>query len=204
MAYFPFFVEIEGKNCLIVGGGPVGYRKASQLLDYGPCITVVAKSVIPAFDGLKGIRIIRREFEAEDLDGIDFAVVCTGNEAVNRMAARLCREKRIPVNAADLKEDCSFLFPSLIRDRAVTVGITTSGKSPAMAAFLKREIERALPKFSGRLAEKLGEYREYIKMRTDSAAVRAAVFERLVKLGMKHDGNLTDEMVELTLDAEDK
>ena len=68
MAYFPMFVELEGRPCLIVGGGAVALRKARKLLPYGPCLTVVAQSFVPELEALEGAALCRARLFAALFD----------------------------------------------------------------------------------------------------------------------------------------
>ena len=145
MAYFPFFMDIEGQRCLIVGGGIVACRKVEVLLDYGPEIVVVSPEMTDRMvrygetaDGK--VTLLCREYQEEDLDGVDFVVAATADEELNRRISLVCRERRIPVNVVDVREECSFIFPALIKDEDITVGISTGGSSPTIAQYLKGKI----------------------------------------------------------------
>ncbi|MEI3140615.1 MAG: bifunctional precorrin-2 dehydrogenase/sirohydrochlorin ferrochelatase [Lawsonibacter sp.] len=110
MAYFPFFVDLEGQRGLIVGGGTVALRKAEKLLPYGPALTVVAPEPVSELAALP-VELTRREFQPEDLDRADFVIAATDNEEENHRISALCQGRKIPVNVVDDKEACSFLFP---------------------------------------------------------------------------------------------
>ena len=112
MAYFPFFVDLEGQRGLIVGGGTVALRKAEKLLPYGPALTVVAPEPVSELAALP-VELTRREFQPEDLDRADFVIAATDNEEENHRISALCQGRKIPVNVVDDKEACSFLFPAL-------------------------------------------------------------------------------------------
>lgn len=145
MAYFPFFVDLSGRRGLIAGGGAVALRKAQGLLPYGPRLTVAAPELRGEFWELEDVEVLRRPFEEGDLEGCDFAVAATDDRGVNRRVAALCRERRIPVNVADSREESTFLFPALLRRGALSVGVSTSSASPAAAAVLRDRFARALP-----------------------------------------------------------
>ena len=145
MAYFPMFVELEGRPCLIVGGGAVALRKARRLLPYGPCLTVVAQSFVPELEALEGAALYRRAFRPRDVEGQALVVAATGDGALNREIAALCRARRIPVNAVDDKDNCTFLFPALVRRGPLSIGISTGGASPTAAVYVKEKIEAAPP-----------------------------------------------------------
>lgn len=145
MAVFPLFMELEGKSCLVVGGGQVALRKARTLCDYGAHVTVVAKRALQAFYELDRVTVILRAFVAEDLEGMQLAFVAVDDAACSAQVAALCREKRIPVNVADVPKLCDFYFPALVRRGEVVVGISTGGGSPALAAGLRQKIDALLP-----------------------------------------------------------
>lgn len=198
MAYFPFFVDIEGKKCLIVGGGRIAYQKAVVLLEYGPVITVVAPHISPEMELLSKenqdrLRLKRRDFRDSDLHKIDFAVAGTSDEGVNRRISHLCKEQNIPVNVVDAQEECSFIFPALIKEKNITVGISTGGSSPTIAQYLKKNFKQAIPEGFGDLAEQLGEYREMVKEAVDSLPVRKSIFKTMVEEGIRQGGTFTRE-----------
>ncbi|MBR1691793.1 MAG: bifunctional precorrin-2 dehydrogenase/sirohydrochlorin ferrochelatase [Lachnospiraceae bacterium] len=148
MAAFPLFVELEQYPCLVVGAGLVASRKIHTLLSYGARVTVTAPRVCDEVKRLaERNRIIlhRRSFEPDDLTGKGLVFVATDDEAVSHEVAALCRQRHIFVNVADVKPECDFYFPALVRRGDVVVGISTGGKSPALAKELRKEIDRRLP-----------------------------------------------------------
>ena len=145
MAYFPLFVELEEKPCLIVGGGTVALRKAEKLLCCGARLTAVAPAFAPGWDALAGrAALLRRAFCPADVDGQTLVIAATDDAAVNTAVAAQCRDARIPVNTVDDPGNCTFLFPALVRRGALCVGISTGGASPTAAADVRRRIEAAL------------------------------------------------------------
>lgn len=205
MAYFPFFVDIEGRRCLIVGGGVVACRKVEVLMDYGPDILVVSPEMAERMErdceASKGkVRLLYREFAEEDLEGADFVVAATADEELNRRISALCRERRIPVNVVDVKDECSFIFPSLIKDGDITVGISSGGSSPTITQYLKKAFRAAIPEGFGGLARQLGGYRELVKSRVDSLPVRTEIFKEMVSEGIRQGGTFTREQAELLIE----
>ncbi|GLB28256.1 hypothetical protein LAD12857_01790 [Lacrimispora amygdalina] len=198
MAYFPFFVELEGKKCLIAGGGMVAYRKALVLKDFGPEITVVAVEMIPEMEQLasrceKYMTLIKRGFEDRDIQEADFVIAATSDEELNRHISVICRRRKIPVNVVDVQEECSFIFPALIKEEDIVVGISTGGSSPTIAQYLKKRFQEAIPSGFGMLASQLGTYRELVKEKVPSLAVRTEIFKTMVKEGIRQGGVFTRE-----------
>lgn len=215
MAYFPFFVDIENQDCLIAGGGTVALRKVEVLLPYGPRITVISPEIEPEMKELaKGLErngfgavggpgseagqiiLKRRQFSMEDLTGRDFVIAATDDAELNRRISDACRARRIPVNVVDVKEECSFIFPSIVREGDIVVGISSGGKSPTVTQYLKNQVRRGIPEGYGRLVDQLGNYRNFVKERVPDVADRTVIFKRMVDAGRENGCQLDDRLVE--------
>ena len=203
MAYFPFFVDLNGKTGLIVGGGAVALRKVRKLLPYGPRLTVVAPEFRPEFRELQGVELLRRPFEQTDLKDCDFAVVATDDRALNRDAAELCKERRIPVNVADSREDSTFLFPALLRRGELSVGVSASGASPAAAAWVRDRFAQALPENLEEILEFLEDVREPLRQAVPDGETRRRLLASLAVACMEAGRPLTEaELGRRLADAE--
>lgn len=192
MAYFPFFVDLEGQRGLIVGGGTVALRKAEKLLPYGPALTVVAPEPVSELAALP-VELTRREFQPEDLDRADFVIAATDNEEENHRISALCQGRKIPVNVVDDKEACSFLFPALVRRGNLSVGVSTGGSSPTAAIWLKEQIEGLLPEQTEEILTWLEAQRPPLKERLPDQRARAACFARLFAACLERGRPLTEE-----------
>lgn len=160
MSYFPFFVELSDKRGLIVGGGTVALRKVQKLLPYGPTLMVVAPEIGEALRTTEGLLLRERRFAQEDLMDADFVIAATDDHGLNRRVAELCKARRIPVNVADCKEACTFLFPALVKRGELSVGISTGGASPTAAVYCKDRFEELLPENFGEILAYLETARE--------------------------------------------
>ena len=145
MAHFPFFIDLDQKPGLVVGGGPVAARKIRTLLPYGPRLTVCAPSVLPELEALPGLTVRKEPFSPEVLEGAFFVIAATDDRELNRHIAGLCRGRNLPVNVADPGTESTFLFPSVVQRGSMTIGISTGGTSPTAAHVLKEQIEGLLP-----------------------------------------------------------
>lgn len=195
MAYFPFMIEISGKQCLVAGGGRLALHKVSILLNFGVRIKVVGEEICPELWDLGELQIIQREFEEGDIVGADFVVAATDDAALNERIADLCRQKDILVNAVDQKEACSFIFPALIQEKNLLISVSTGGNSPAAAAYVKRKLKSHIPAYYGDMVETLSEYRDYILEYIDSAEQRKEIFNRLLEYGDAHEGEIPKNVV---------
>lgn len=195
MAYFPFFVELAGASGLVAGGGKVALRKVEKLLPYGPRLTVIAPRIDEKILAMPGVVCLRRAFEPADLEGKDFAVAAAGDREVNHRIARLCRERKIPVNVVDDKEASSFLFPSLIKRGELSVGISTGGSSPSAAIYLKERFAEAVPKNLPEILDFLAGERANIRQAVSCGGRREALMKELFWACMEQGGPLTREEV---------
>lgn len=185
MSYFPFFMQIENADCLIVGGGKVALRKAEKLLPYGPRITVAAPEPTEEFSRFPEIKVLRTAWTESLAEGRDFVIAATDCREVNREVSRVCRERKIPVNVVDDRELCTFLFPSLVKNGELSIGISTGGASPSAAVYAKEKIREAIPDFIGELIEQLDVLRPLIRQMLPEEEKRAAVYKKLFAVSME-------------------
>lgn len=200
MAYFPFMIDIADKQVLIAGGGKVAYRKVLSMLDFGADVTVVSPEFCDELLGLyenmtgadtdsnKGrLTLIKRKVLPSDIDNAFVVIMATDDSSVNHEMAKLCRQKNILVNVVDVKDDCGFYFPAIIKDKDVTISVSTGGQSPLLAREIKRDIAGLVKKNYGDIAFKLGAVREEIKAKYKSEEERKTAFEKLFKELLEDD-----------------
>ena len=135
--------EIEGARVVLVGGGTVAAHKAQRLAPFGVQLVVCAHDVLPELKALA--HAVYTEYAPKLLDGASFAIAATDDRALNACVCADCRARHIPVNCVDDKENCDFFFPALIVRGEVSIGVSTGGASPLLAALLRDRIARALP-----------------------------------------------------------
>lgn len=200
MAYFPFFVDIKHKKCCIIGGGIVAYRKIEALLEFEADITVIAPyfcdEIMKLGDKLK---LIDRTFLETDVEDAFFVIAATDNPDVNTAISDACFKRNILINAVDEIDKCNFLFPAYMKRGAISIGVTTSGKSPVLAGQIKKNIAESLPEYYGDLVETLGEYRDYVKSKVVSVETRSAIFKELARLGIENNGKITANDVDYVI-----
>lgn len=193
MGYFPFFIDIKNKRIVIAGGGNVAFGKIGKLLPFEPEITVVAPEVCREIQALDGIKIIQREFEDSDPDGAFAVIAATDSSDLNGHIYRLCIEKNILINTVDDKDKCGFIFPALVKSGDVTVGISTSGKSPLFAKYLREYIEDELDDSMLSALEMLGKYRSYAKSIFPTQAQRKEALEAIFDMCLACGENAPDD-----------
>ena len=140
---FPIFLRLAGREVVLVGGGRVAATKIEGLLRAGAKVTVVAPEIRSELER-EGVTLLRREFEASDLDGAWFAVAA-GTHAVNRQVAEAAEERRIFVNAVDDPPSASAYAGGVFRRGSLTVAISTNGDAPALAGLMREGLEALVP-----------------------------------------------------------
>ena len=199
MAYFPMFVDMTKRECLIVGGGNVAYRKVIVMLDFGAKVTVVAEDICDELRKLtiddiasedktgsytankeNRITFIKRRFERKDCDGMEMVIAATDDNALNHEIAEYCKANGIMVNAVDQKADCSFIFPSYIKEKNLVAAFSSGGNSPVLTQYLKGKEQEILTPFLGELNEYMGQTREKVIAQYDTEAERKRVFKEIL------------------------
>ena len=165
MRPYPVFLLVEGKRCLVVGGGPVACRKALDLLECGALVTVTAESTSPEMEKLaarEGCTLLRRRFRPEDVRGAFLVFAATDDISVNAEISDICRDAGILVNAVDDPERCNFISGAVVRRGPLRIAVSTSGCSPKLAARIRCELEGRYDASFGEYVSFAGELREYI------------------------------------------
>ena len=200
MLYFPAFLKLDDKPVLLVGGGTVAARKAQLLLDAGATLTIVTPETIAAVDKLvdtRGVRLLRRRFRTDDVDGHWLVVSATGVADVERAVAQACDDARVFCNAVDDTDNCSFITPAVIDRSPIVVAVSSGGTAPVLARKLKSAIEALLPARIGALAALAGRWRARVAADLHSFASRLRFWERVF------DGQVADEVYAGRLPAAD-
>jgi len=187
MRFYPVNFLLEGKSCVVVGGGEVAARKVNGLLDAGAVVTVVSPEACEAIESLADegkLKWKKENWRAELAREAVLIVVATDDEAVNRRAAADARKARIPVNVADRPDDCDFVLPSILRRGPITVAVGTGGASPALAAHLRRQLQEVVGHEYAMAADILGKLREILEKTGVEPAMRGRMFKDLVEAGL--------------------
>jgi precorrin-2 dehydrogenase/sirohydrochlorin ferrochelatase len=147
MKYYPVFLNVADRSCLVVGGGDVAARKAETLVDAGARVTVVSPRVIEeilswASDGR--IELLQRPYRPDDLAGRTLAYAATDDDALHERIAADARSAGVLLNVVDRTQWCDFIVPSIARRGDLTVAVSTSGQSPALARRVRLDIEALL------------------------------------------------------------
>jgi len=184
MDFFPIFLDIRKRPCLVVGGGEVATRKVRSLLQSGAAVTVVSPELA---DGLHTLlrqnqfQHIAREFLPEDLQNAILVIAATNVQAVNEEVSRLAQQRNLPVNVVDQPHLCSFIMPSVIDRSPVMVAVSSGGASPVLARLLRARLETLIPGSYGRLGELVKRFRGAVKTKFTNGAERRKFWEDVLQ-----------------------
>ena len=179
--YYPAFVDVAGRRCVVIGGGKIGEEKARRLLDCGAVVTIVSPCITSGTHGLVDsarLAWISREYQPGDLKDALVAVVATNDSEVNEQVASEGRARNALVNVADAPDLCTFIAPSVVRRGEVTVAFSTGGASPALARKLREQITESRALEYADLAPLLSEVRA--ELRRVGAAVDPGRWQRSI------------------------
>ncbi len=181
MAYYPIFLELKGLSCLVIGGGEVACRKAKVLLACGAKVRVVSPALgagLKRLSSQRKIEWVRGSFKQGDLRGVALAVAATDSEPVNTRASAWARRRGVWINVVDRPALCSFILPSVVRRGRLVFAISTGGASPALAKWLRQDLQARYGKEWKRLLEGMAKIRSKVVKRVSSVRRRKEIFEK--------------------------
>lgn len=175
MDYYPIFLDLRNRPCLVVGGGAVATRKIRLLLKAKACVCVVSPTINHELeqwcrDGK--IEHLSCCFQAEHVQGKALVIATTDHAHVNQEVANAARALNVPVNVVDQPDLCTFISPALVDRNPLIIAISSAGKAPVLARQLRQRLEQWLPNQLGELAAWAGRWRERVKQRVPAARRR--------------------------------
>jgi len=174
--YYPIFLNLQGKKCVVVGGGKVALRKVTALLDCGADITVISPKphaqILKLFKN-KALQLVRRNYEPGDLRGAALSVAATHAKKINGKVAKEAKKDGIMVNVVDDAALSDFIIPSSFRRGDLSVAVSTSGRSPALAKKIRAKLEKTIGMEYANLVSLTAEIRSEIKRKGLRVSVKA-------------------------------
>jgi len=165
-SYYPAFLDLSGRKCIVFGGGRVALRKVRMLLEFGARIEVVAPELCAEMEGLRSEGSIEariRCFEPGDLAGAFVAIAATDDQNTNEHIASEARARGVLINVVDVPQLCDFVVPSYLRRGDLTIAISTSGGSPSLAKKVRIRLEKEFGEEYSALSKLAGEVRAEFK-----------------------------------------
>ena len=184
MRYYPVNLDIRNRKCLVVGGGDVGTRKVITLLDCGAIVVVVSPEVTEKIAELsnKGlIKLERRGFKPTDLDQIFLVIGATDNPELNRQIHTEAERFGMLCNIADRPEVCNFILPAIVNRGDLIIAISTSGKSPAFAKKMRKDLEKEFGTEYADFLTLMGGIRTKLLSEDHEPEAHKHLFENLIK-----------------------
>ena len=177
--YYMACLDLEGRDVLVVGGGSVALEKVEGLLTCGARVTVVAPRIFVDVERLD-VKLRRREYRSDDLDGRFLVVAATSVTEVNRRVFSDAEARGLLCNVVDVPDLCSFILPAVHRQGPIAVAVSTGGASPALAQRLRDDVAALVGPRHASLAEELRALRPWAKERYPTYAARRDFFQALV------------------------
>ncbi len=200
---YPVVLRLRGRRALVVGGGKVAARKAAGLLAADAHVVVVSPAFMPAFGRLvdaAALTLVERSYVPSDLEGMVVVVAATDDRRVNAQVSADARRGGVLVSVVDAPLESDFIVPAVVRRGDLLIAISTSGRSPALAGHLRRELELLVLDDWEVLVRLLGAARTRVQRAVGDADRRRHLLERLVSLDLlstlRHDGRqaVTDQI----------
>lgn len=160
---YPVVLDLEGRRCVVVGGGSIAEHKVRGLLEAGAAVTVVAQEATGGLRALAeqgALTLVPRAYRAGDLDGAFLAIAATDDTAVNAEVYGEARQRGVLLNAVDDSQHCDFAAPSVVRRGDLSISVSTAGKAPALARRLREVLSRQFGDEWGELVAVLASARE--------------------------------------------
>jgi precorrin-2 dehydrogenase/sirohydrochlorin ferrochelatase len=183
MRYYPVHLDIQNRNCLVVGGGSVGTRKVITLLGCGARVTVISPAVSDRLQELArsdALTIKKRAYQGRDLDGVFLVIGATDDETLNHRISDDAERRNTLCNIADRPEVCNFILPAIVHRDDLVITISTSGKSPALAKKLRQTLENQFGKEYGDFLRLLGAIRHKLLRTAHEPEIHKPLFEQLI------------------------
>jgi siroheme synthase-like protein len=166
MGFYPIFIDMSRRRCVVIGGGAVAQRRIKGLLAAGAAVTVVSPLITDALGDLVAqgaLRHVARVYQAGDLAGCQLAFVATGDSEVNQAVVSEAQLRGVWINSADDPENCDFILPAVVRRGELSIAISTGGASPATTRAVREELENYFTADYARLVQIAGAVRGELK-----------------------------------------
>lgn len=184
MRYYPVFLDLKNKKCVVIGGGSVAERKAVTLLSCKADVCVISPDITPRLRELakkKRLRYIKKRYEDKDIKDAFLVVAATNNREANKAVFAAAKKYKCLLNIVDKPDESNFIVPSLISRGDLTIAVSTGGKSPALAKQIRKELQQRYGKEYEIFIKAMGKAREQVIKNVPSEKARRQLFTKLAK-----------------------
>jgi len=186
--YFPAFLDLRARRCLVVGGGPIAERKVHGLLECGARVIVVSPVLVAGLAQLAAIGRIEhrpRVFRKIDARRCVLVIAATGVGSVDDAVAVAARRHGALVNAVDRPAHCDFIYGAVLRRGELQIAVSTGGRAPALAREIRRRLEPVVGDDYAALVEAVGRKRRAARAAARTSEARLAAGERVVAAALR-------------------
>jgi precorrin-2 dehydrogenase/sirohydrochlorin ferrochelatase len=183
MAYYPVFLDLRRQVVLIIGGGEVAERKTASLLRCGARVHLAAKTLTSSLEKWKAqgrIQYLGEEYKPSFMDEAFMVIAATDDAGLNQLISKEAKRRGLLINAVDQPEDCSFIVPSVLNRGDLTIAISTSGRSPALAKKIRKELEASYGEEYEVFLNLLGKVRTVILRQGRPAEENKVIFQKII------------------------
>ncbi len=183
MKFYPAYLDLRRRSCLIIGGGAVAERKALSLLEAGADVTIISPLLSPKLSELSEsgkIAYRKKIFEEGDLSEKFLVIAATDVPELNISVARACKERHVLVNVAVPPEESTFIVPSVVERGDLLIAVSTSGSSPGLSKKIRRELETLYGPEYQLFLEKLAAIRQEVLAQIDDEQDRRRIFQAII------------------------
>ncbi|MDD3221330.1 MAG: bifunctional precorrin-2 dehydrogenase/sirohydrochlorin ferrochelatase [Clostridia bacterium] len=211
MAVFPMFIELGNEICLVIGGGKVALRKVETLLAMGAEVHVISQEFEPELKAkekenklechevaegpLAAAVWLETNMKKEGIGSVAMLICATNDMELNHQLSLWGKKHRIPVNSATSAEDCDFFFPSVVQRGNLTVGVSTGGRTPAVARLVSQQIQETLPDWYDVLEANGESARQQVHQATQNSLERKVILNKVLNAALEDEGRLTEDDV---------
>lgn len=184
MEYFPVFLDLKNRLCLLVGGGDIATRKGRLLSKAGARLRVVAPEISSELRELvaqNNGELHEREYQTSDLNDCVIAIAATDIETLNKQISADAQARNLPVNVVDSPALCTYITPAIIDRSPLVIAISSGGESPVLARLIRAKLETLIPSSYGRLAQIASSWRDRVKARFDDGDSRRRFWEKILQ-----------------------
>lgn len=181
--YYPAFLDLRERRCLVVGGGEIAEGKVNGLVGSNANVTVIAPDVSDTLKlqaELGGIEWIRRAYQHGDLQGFYLVVAATNHRVTNQMVLEEAENLGILCNVVDDNESSNFIIPSSLQKGALTISISTAGIAPRLAQRIRTELEQGFGNEYAVILELLAEFRPRIREKIVDLELRRRLYDEML------------------------
>lgn len=183
---YPIMIDLKEENITIIGGGKIAYRKANNFISFGYSVNVVSIDFIEDFKNIEDkVNFIFDSYDEKYIKDSFIVVAATNNRKINENIGIFCREKGKLVNVVDNPKLSNFIVPSCVKRGDLVIGISTSGKSPSLAAKIKRDLEGTYDDSYEEYLNLLGNLRNKIIENYESASEKKRLLNEIINLSIE-------------------